>query len=163
MSEQQHSVAKPDDPNSGANRVQSLLTQAWEKSRRHVAIALVGYIIVVVFSIAYVAANHASTWFGLPSNSQPFAIAFAILLAAPLVLAFVWDRLSKVTVFNFAVELVTVTAQPGDLLPSTLRGTEPEKLSESYLYSIAPGIQNAIKQEKLAELITIDLVDGTNW
>jgi len=135
----------------------------WTTARRRALIAAAGYIIVVVFIVAYLVANHASGWFGLSQTSQPLAITFAVLVAAPLVLAFVWDRLSKLTIGNFGVELTAVTTQPGNLLPSELQGTNPVTLSESYLGAILPRIQAAIQQEEAVELLKVDLGDGNLW
>jgi hypothetical protein len=80
-------------------------------THRRLRVALAGYSVVAVFILSYLAINQAQNWFRLSAISQPVILATAILIAAPLALAFIWERLSTLRAFNFEIDLTDVTAK----------------------------------------------------
>ncbi len=157
--------------------VNSALAATSAKTRRRVRIALMGYIIVVVFILCYAIA--ANGWLGIPKTSQPIAVIFAVLVSAPLVLPFVWDRLTTVKVFNFEFDLAAAEVSFNNLLPNELQALAllpfsadgPALSDSSAVQTIERNIQmvigaqisQAIKQTQSTELIPVDIGVGDSW
>jgi hypothetical protein len=92
------------------------------------------------------------------------ALAFAVLIAVPLALAFIWERLTSVKVPNIVeINLADVTVQPDIKLSIELEGTDPSRLPGSGTPEILANIKNAITQGLTTELIGVNLGSGKSW
>lgn len=141
-------------------------------THRRLRVALAGYSVVAVFILSYLATNQAQNWFRLSPLSQPVILAIAILLAAPLALAFVWERLSSVKAFNFEIDLADVTAKLDlELLGELKDASRWHFNSDVYEYSqlARPGspmreeIKTAFRKAETVELVDVKLGVGHSW
>jgi len=146
---------------------------------RHLRPVLVGYCFVGIFVLSFIIiSSHAKDWLGLATPvTEATALTIAAVLATPLVLPLVWERVSKVKlggVLEFdlvqasakvdeklAYELVSVEAKSGalglDRVPDlTTPGSVTDSESESRL---ALAIQEAQK----TNLIEVNLGTGDSW
>ncbi len=73
--------------------------------RRRVFILVVSYFVVFIFIFSFVEINKAN-WFILAAPFQPIAFLLAGLVAAPLVLAFLWERIRSVKIGELQIDLV---------------------------------------------------------
>jgi hypothetical protein len=141
-------------------------------THRRLRVALAGYSVVTVFILSYLATSFAQNWFRLSALSQPVILAIAILLAAPLALAFVWERLSTVKAFNFEIDLAEVTAKLDLELLDELKDPShwqfnPDGIEISDLSrpgsSIREEIKTAFRKSGSVELVDVKLGIGHSW
>ena len=141
-------------------------------THRRLRVALAGYSVVAVFILSYLVTNQAQNWFRLSALSQPVILAIAILLAAPLALAFIWERLSSVKAFNFEIDLNNVAAKLDLELLVELKdpshwqfnpdGIEIRDLTTPGS-SIREEIKTAFRQAGSVELVDAKLGIGQSW
>jgi hypothetical protein len=141
-------------------------------THRRLRVALAGYSIVAVFILSYLATNQAQNWFKLSAFTQPVILTIAILIAAPLALSFVWERLSTLKAFNFEIDLTDVTAKLDLKLLDELKDPSrwqfnPDGIEISDL--VKPGsqvreeIKTAIRKAGSVELVDVKLGIGQSW
>ena len=140
-------------------------------------VAIVGYAVIGIFFLAYVILNLIQHWFAILALSQPIIIAFAVLVALPLIFAFVWERLTAVKAFNIEIKLADISLKRLDIpLIDALKGasrlkfgfelTDPFALPDltlSVTQQLQIMVKPAIKQAGTADLIDINLGKGDLW
>jgi hypothetical protein len=115
--------------------------------------ALGAYLVVGLFAAAYGIIK--LIW---PHTSSTFAVASAVLLAAPVALGLLWPRLGGFKAFGFEVTLSQVTVR-----------TNPELVSAITAQQYFSGLGHLIDQLKNTiarpetEVIEVDLRDGSYW
>lgn len=144
---------------------------------RKIKVALAGYFVVAVFLIAFRLVHSFKDF-----ESQT-AFFFAGIIALPLVIALIWDRLNKIKVGLVEIDLTEVTPSIDNAL-STLLGSksngnkvselgqlpENEPISKNNLIlgnSLQPEIlrqiKNATEKAEDAQLAEIDIGLGNSW
>jgi hypothetical protein len=132
-----------------------------------VRIATAAYAVVLVFFVAFLIINLLQHFLNLSVLSPPIAVAFAVLIAVPLALAFTWERLTSVKVPNILeISLSEITVQPEIKLSVELEGTDAtqlQQLKDSGIPEIQKNIEDAIKRGPFIELIKVNLGKGNSW
>src|SRR2546421_11910296 len=96
-----------------------------------VRIATAAYAVVLVFFMAFIIINLLQYSLNLSVLSPPIAVAFAVLLAVPLALAFTWERPTSVKVPNIIeINLSEITVRPEINLSAELEGTDATQLQQ---------------------------------
>ena len=127
-------------------------------------IAMAAYSVVVVFFLAYIIIALIQHFFSLSFLSPTLALVFATLIAIPLALTFIWERLTLVKFTNILeINLTEITAQPDTKLSVELEGTDPGRLSVSGIPAILENIKSAISEGLTKELIGVNLGNGKLW
>ncbi len=121
-------------------------------THRRWRVALAGYAIVVVFVLSYLAANQAQSWFRISALSQ---LIFAVLITAPLALAFFGDRITKVKAFEVEVSFAEVTVIPQVSFNEALSNLQT--LAYTRKSDIGNAIKETIRKEETAKLIEVNL------
>lgn len=120
--------------------------------------------VVGVFFLAYIIITLIQFWLRFSFLSQPIILAFATLLTLPLTNAFVWERLRGVKVFNVELNFAEVTTPLSVTLTNELKETMMQwELGMTSTPYISEKIKAAIRQEQTAELVEVNLGDGTIW
>jgi len=141
-------------------------------THKRLQVALAGYSVVAVFILSYLVTNQAQNWLRLSALSQPVILAIAVLLAVPLALAFVWERLITLKAFNFEIDLADVTAKLDlDLLDELKDASRWQFNPDPYEVSdfAKPGslvreeIITAFKKAGSVELVDVKLGSGQSW
>src|SRR6266699_3163364 len=145
-------------------------------NRYRLKVAFVGYAVIGIFFLAYVILNFVQHWFGISALSQPIIIAFAAIVALPVICAFVWERLTAVKVFEFEINLADISLKRLDTpLIDALKGASrlnfDVKLTEAPItlsdllrpLPIVTMVETAIKQAGTKDLIDINLGNGDVW
>lgn len=134
--------------------------------KKPVRVGLAAYGVVLVFVLSDVGvslARHSLRW---STSIQPAVIALAALLASPVALALVWERLVRIKVFNVEVELSEVTHRLDWASAAEIQGYEPESMEESTFdtirQNILKNISSAIEKHS-ADLVGIDIGSGSSW
>ncbi len=127
-------------------------------------VALAAYSVVGVFFLAYIIVTLVQHVFSLSFLSPTIALIFAALLAIPLALAFIWDRLTSVKLTNILeINLTELAARPDTKLSVQLEGTDPTRLTSSGIPAILENIKAAISEGMTKELIGVNLGHGNSW
>jgi hypothetical protein len=127
-------------------------------------VAMAAYSVVVVFFIAYIVITLIQRFFSLSWLSPTLALVFATLVAIPLALTFIWERLTSVKFTNILeINLTEITAQPDTKLSVELEGTDPVRLTVSGIATILENIKSAISEGMTKELIGVNLGMGKSW
>src|SRR5262245_35663731 len=88
---------------------------------RRIVVALMCYLAVAVFILSFIASSLAQMWFDLPDHLSELAkLTIAFLLAAPLLIPFVWERMTKMKVAGIEVDLVQFNVKTKEASPSNL-------------------------------------------
>jgi hypothetical protein len=90
--------------------------------RRFFRVTLAGYAVVAIFGATYAIVRAVS-----PDSSITTAIIWGILVAGPLALAFIWERLTGLSVFGVEVTLAEVVVQVDPTLDIALSASEAEQ------------------------------------
>jgi hypothetical protein len=120
---------------------------------RGLLIAMAGYAVVVVFGLAYVITR--SRW---PDLDQTRAAIAAVLVAAPLALAFVWDRIASFKVFGFELALTSASMRT----EMQVVGAITEQQYFSGKEALVEQITQAIVRPQ-QELLELNLQGGNYW
>jgi hypothetical protein len=162
--------------NTWQAKVTATLATISVKTPLRVRIALMGYVIVVIFILGYMIAVNG--WLGVPRTPQSLAAIFALLISAPLVLPFIWDRLTTVKAFSFEFDLASAKVHFNNLLPNELHalpllpfgdgppemtGSAAQTIAQNIQMVIGTGVSQAIKQIQPTELIPVDIGAGDSW
>jgi hypothetical protein len=134
------------------------------KTYKRAQVAMAAYSVVVVFFIAYIVITLIQHFFSLSNLPPTLALVFATLLAIPLALTFIWERLTSVKFTNILeINLTEITAQPDKKLSVELEGTDPGRLSVDGIPAILENIKAAISEGMTKELIGVNLGNGKLW
>ena len=112
----------------GKARLELPATARYERPRgwrRRTAVAAAGYVTVAVFALAYLVAR--TVWPAIPETT---ALIAATLAAAPLALAFVWERLATLRMLGVEVSLTQASLDVEEI-GSISEALSPEHVSYS--------------------------------
>jgi hypothetical protein len=123
---------------------------------RGLVIALAGYAVVVVFGLAYGITR--SRW---PDLDQTPAVIAAVLAAAPLALALVWDRIASLKAFGFELALTSASMRT-DMTDMQVVGAITERQYFSGEEALVEQITQAIVRPE-QELLELNLRGGDYW
>jgi hypothetical protein len=144
-------------------------SSAYRRRRRDVAIA--GYVVVGVFILAFAAlysiVNLAHDRLGWLAPSTLETIALAGVIALPLALAFIWERVQGVKLFGVEVSLAALreAVPPIDSGISAEMQAIQSQISQagaSGLKVISQRIKEAVRSETV-QLVEVDLGYGEAW
>lgn len=147
---------------------------------RTIAGVFAGYIVVGIFMISVIAAIHAENWFEFPSPlSEATIMIIAAIITAPLLIPFVWKRITKIKFGNLSIDLEKVSERLEANLAVELVASEisnfglgeiPDLLNAKKTFSQSlldwiPGkiIADAIKAAQNINLVEVDIGSGDKW
>ncbi len=127
-------------------------------------VAMAAYSVVVVFFLAYLIIALLQHFFSLSLLPSTLALLFATLIALPLALTFIWERLTSVKVTNILeINLKEYTTQPDTQLSVALEGIPRDQSIVDGIKAILESIQAAISEGITKELIEVNLGVGNSW
>jgi hypothetical protein len=130
-------------------------------------ITIVGFIIVIFFLIVFAAlfalSNYVHIIYGWVELSPVLLLVIAILCSTPLALAFVWERLTKIKVFEFEVLLAEVTSEVSQDLPDKLVDTNTLKLGTSLSPEMLKKIRSAVVSADESQVLEVYIGKGKTW
>jgi hypothetical protein len=132
------------------------------KRSKRFKILAAGYAVVLAFITALLAVS----WLGnvdLRPFSPVLALTFAAILAGPVALAFVWDRISRVKVFHVEIALSDVSARSSTRLAEEVREIQRQEAGPSMMPEILRRIRQAIDEVGAIEVLEVDLGTGESW
>jgi hypothetical protein len=122
-----------------------------------------GYAVVLTFTIALLAIH----WLGEKpledSLSPTLTIVFAAIAAAPVALAFIWDRLSRVKVFDVEIALNDVSAERSARLAEEIQEIQRQAMGPSLMPEILKRITEAIDESAGIKVLEVHLGHGESW
>lgn len=127
------------------------------KSRRWWSVAAAGYLVVFVFALGYLVI--AETAGGLGTNLH---IAFGVVIAAPLGVAFLWDRLRTVKVLGVEIALSEAAVE----VPTLGEGAPEDAIADQQGFSGAAEILKQISKAIIApdrQVLEINLRSQPYW
>jgi hypothetical protein len=127
----------------------------WRNHRR-VRVAAAGYGVVVVFGIAYAVARAVAG----KGSTTPSLIAAAVI-AAPLVIALLGDRITGIKVFSMEISLSEVSLVLDDDMSKNMQ--ELAEMGPSVMPEIAERIVRSIAAPEEKLLLRVNLGDGQRW
>ncbi len=141
---------------------------------RTIAIVSSGYFVVGIFALSFIVASHAEDWLRLPAPlSEATILIIAAVITAPLVVPFIWQRITKIKFGELAIDLAQVSERVEEKLAVDLVGIEIHNLGlgkvsdlkEASLLDYTPGreIAAGIKAAQTAKIIEVDLGEGDRW
>jgi len=128
---------------------------AFVKAHRRLQVALAGYAVVAVFILSYFVVNQVQNWSKMQGLAQLVPFVFALLMAVPLTLSFVWDRLTHLKLFDVEITFSEVTTHLSIMLPNEIQ--QMMELGLTGMPDILAKIKTAIGQEKTSELVEVNL------
>ena len=138
---------------SASKRLSALLAR--RSFMRFVSVAAVGYVIVAVFGLAFLVARTAR-----PGDSVNTGVVVAALVAGPLVVASLWNRLRAFKAFGIEVTLLS----PEDEV--SVESSINVALSESQYFSDLPHLVEkiaAVTSQPALRLLEVNLRSTTYW
>ena len=128
----------------------------WMRQRRPVRRAIVGYLVVVVFATTYPSARAVD-----PELSLTAALIPASLAAAPLLIAFLGDRITGLRFMSVEVSLSEVKVELNDDVSAAIQ--DLGDMGPSVMPEISSRIVESIAHRDGALLLRVNLGDGTAW
>jgi len=130
-----------------------------EMSRgKRISILLACYLVVVVFIVAFILINK-TNWFVLAAPFQPIAFLLAGLVAAPLVLTLLWERITSIKVGDFEIGLSDVEKKVSDTPLNNLTANEFSSKSPEALELI----KTTLRSVEGTKILRISLGNGETW
>ena len=154
MSVQRQSAERGTASSSRPSR-RDRLARLWRDHRRF-RVATAGYGVVIVLGVAYGVA-HAVAGKG---STTPSLIAAAVI-AAPLVIALIGDRITGIKVLSMEISLSEVSLVLDDDLSRNMQ--ELAEMGPSAMPAIAQRIARSIAAPEERLLLRVDLGDGERW
>jgi hypothetical protein len=136
---------------------------------------LVGYFIVGIFMLSFlIVSRHAKDWLGLPAPlSEAALLTLAALLAAPLALPFVLERITKLKLGGIEFDLKQASAKVDKTLAIGMMSIEFESrpsgleripdLTTSFDWKPTDPLVNAFKGAETTGVIEVNLGTGRSW
>ncbi len=125
---------------------------------RPVSILVASYFVVFVFILAFVEINKAN-WFILAAPFQPIAFLLAGLVAAPLVLAFLWERIKSIKIGDLEIGLSDVEKKVSDTPLNELAAHDYSPHSTEVLELIKTTLRNV----EGTKILRMSLGKGETW
>ena len=135
----------------------SRLAAWWRRQRRPVRRAVVGYVVVIVFAVTYVLARAIDS-----KLSSTGALIPAALVTAPLLIAFLGDRITGLKFMSVEVSLSEVKVEINDDVSDAIQKQGEESFSD-YISEIEGRIVELIVQPNHTFILRVNLGDGTTW
>lgn len=131
---------------------------AWRRTAgRMLLVALAGYAVVGLFVLSYGIVR----W-GWPNQTEASPAIIAALVAAPVALALLWDRLGGFKAFGFEVTLTTPSPQKIEVADVVgVFAGDPNVMTPDDLQAIQEVVQATIQAGQ--ELLELNLRDGNYW
>lgn len=129
----------------------------WAKSRRWWSIVSAGYLVVLVFAIGYFVTSNTLEELGTGVH-----ISFGVVLAAPLGVAFLWDRLRTVKALGLEIALSEATVD----VPTLGDGALADAIADRQYFSGEDEILNQISKAVDApdrQVLEINLRSRPYW
>jgi hypothetical protein len=131
-------------------------------TRKRIGSAALGYVSVAIFLGVFIITRHAKDWLGLPADlSEATSLTLAAVVAVPVLLPFVWERLTKLKFGDIEIDLAQVSTSGGLALADELKGVEELAMGPSMLPNLIDKMATAIKEAEVATVAEIDL--GGPW
>ena len=125
------------------------------------------FIVIFVFFLAFILiyilsniANLSLGWFEIPPT---LTLVLSLLCSLPLVIPFIWGRLTKLKFFEFEMSLSDVTAEISQTLPNELKDSKRLQLGSTLAPEVLNQVVNALKSSISSELIEVNLGYGRTW
>lgn len=127
-----------------------------------------GYSIAVVFLASYATLNLLRAKFKWDDElTRPLIVTISGLLAAPIGLPFIWERLTKVKLLDLEVELSKIIPKIDVSLANVI--IEEEAAAEAItskaedIQDVLTRLRSAVDQAQQASLVKVDLGNGKRW
>ena len=128
---------------------------------RYILAVLIGYLTVFVFIISFVAASQAENLLGLPATlSEVTTLIIAAIITAPIILPFVWKRLSKVKIGDLEIDLLEVSAKVKLTLADELRDVQRLAMGPSALPNLIEKLATAILEVETSSIVEVEFGIG---
>lgn len=126
-----------------------------------------GYAVVAVFlltfGLLYAAGAVAHRRWNWPELSSLVVLVVAVLAAAPLVIGLVWNRLTKVKIYEVEISLAEVSAAPDLLLPQEIREALRQVVGPSTPDAVIRSIMAALERGHRAGVVEVPVGQGREW
>ena len=134
---------------------------------KRLKILAAGYAVVVVFTLAFVIID----WIGIKlSNdfsilplSSNLAILIAAIIAAPVALAFVWERISRIRIYEVEISLNDVTVESTVRLAEEMQEIQRQQMGPSIMPEILARIKKAMEAVVGNRVLEVNLGRGESW
>jgi hypothetical protein len=178
---QQHPDTSPTHSNSAAASVvppaSTKQTTASQSSTRrttllglpykYVVPVLSSYAVVTIlglgYAIVYFGSRYPNSGFDWPEASQRDSAIIAGMLAIPLALGLIWDRISKVKILDFELDISATKPQVVLELADDVKGVDLVMVSDSGGEEIRKQIKTAIARAGASPLIEVRLESCPAW
>lgn len=131
--------------------------------KRRLLVILVGYLAVSIFIVSFIIAGEAKT-FGLSKPlSETAALTIAALLAIPVFLPFIWERITKLKVAGVEIDLSQVSAKVGAGLTNELQDVERLAMGPSAIRNLTEKLATAVKEAESSGIVEVDIGIGHSW
>ena len=121
---------------------------------RYVLTVLIGYLAVYVFILSFVAASQAKERLGLSAPlSEVTALVIATIITMPIVIPFVWKRLSKVKIGELEINLSEVSAKVKLTLADELGDVQRLAMGPSALPNLIEKLAIAISEAETSNIV----------
>ena len=134
---------------------------------KRLKILAAGYTVVIVFFAAFVGID----WIGLKlpedfsihSLSSNLTVLISAIIAAPVALAFVWERISKIRIYEVEISLSDVTVESTARLAEEIQEIQRQQMGPSLMLEILAGIKKAMKAVIGHRVLEVNLGRGEWW
>ncbi len=132
--------------------------------KRRLLVVLVGYFAVLIFILSFLVAGKAHLAFGLSKPlSETAVLTIATLLAIPVLLPFIWERITKLKVAGVEIDLSQVAAKVGAALTDELRDVERLAMGPSAIPNLTEKLATAVKEAESSGIVEVDIGSGHSW
>jgi hypothetical protein len=132
--------------------------------RRRLLVVLVGYLAVSIFTVSFIIAGKAHFVLGLYKPlSETAALTIAALLAIPVFLPFIWERITKLKVAGVEIDLSQVSAKVGAGLTNELKDVERLAMGPSAIPNLTEKLATAVKEAESSGIVEVDIGSGHSW
>ncbi len=133
-------------------------------SMRRLLVVLLGYLAALIFVLSFLTASKIHIAFGLPNPlSETVTLMIAALMAIPVFLPFIWERITKVKFAGVEIDLSEVTVKVG--ATDELKDTERLAMASSLIPEITKklALATAIKEAESSSVVEVDIGNGKSW
>ena len=129
-------------------------------------LSVIGYVFILVFFIAfiflYVFSSISISW-GWIEIPPVLSFIVSLLCALPILIPFIWSRLTKLRLFDFEISLSDISASINQALPNELKDSKRIQLAGTLAPDVVYQIINSIKSSSSSEIVEVNIGYGKIW
>lgn len=126
--------------------------------RTRLLVSVLGYVIVFIFFFAFIMINNIKI-FLLSASLEPIAFLLAGLVAAPLVVAFLWGRITSIEIGGVKFGLEQAEKEVSEAPLNQLDTDQLPAKSPQIIYFM----KTALRDAERTKLLTVNLGKGQTW